>query len=214
MDQCIPACPFWDFPFFSDSSFSFISRPFKIKGPARTFPKGSQSGLPENGKPPRKSNPPPGIPSPNRATKLVGKLLCGVDAPQMVGRTSQLSAITADFRGDFYDGLLGQEGRILRRISWRIFCLVECPQMWSGPKYAGRPSPPPPLAPWDRQGGWGEEGRRRREGRAWLEGRPPIAMGDGGDAPNTSWGQTHIWGLTILLSLGKRRIFVTDFGTL
>ena len=44
-----------------------------------------------------------------------------------VGRTSQLSGITADFSGDcdgFYDGFFGQEGRILRRILWRIFCLV------------------------------------------------------------------------------------------
>ena len=44
-----------------------------------------------------------------------------------VGRTSQLSGFTADFSGDsdgFCDGFFGQEGRNLRRISWRIFGLV------------------------------------------------------------------------------------------
>ena len=44
-----------------------------------------------------------------------------------VGRTSQLSGITVDFSGDcdgFCDGFFGQEGRILRRILWQIFCLV------------------------------------------------------------------------------------------
>ena len=40
---------------------------------------------------------------------------------------SQLSGFMADFSGDgdaVCDGLFGQEGRILRRILWRIFCLV------------------------------------------------------------------------------------------
>ena len=43
-----------------------------------------------------------------------------------VGRTSQLSGIGADFCGGcdgFYDGFFGQDGRILRRILWRIFVL-------------------------------------------------------------------------------------------
>ena len=45
-----------------------------------------------------------------------------------------------------------------------------------------------------------QEGGKREgeggEGRGFgLRKGPPIAMRDGGDPPNTSWGQTHIWGL-------------------
>ena len=78
------------------------------------------------------------------------------------------------------------------------------------------PPPPHPLAPWDpspatslgrplpepckkSQGGVGGRGKERagREG-VWLEGRVlQLQWGDVGDPPNTSWGQTHIWGLPI-----------------
>ena len=48
-------------------------------------------------------------------------------ANYLLGRTSQPSGIGVDFPGDcdgFCDGFFGQEGRILRRILWRIFSLV------------------------------------------------------------------------------------------
>ena len=87
----------------------------------------------------------------------------------------------------------------------------------SGPKFQvpleGPPPPPPPRTPpptpdWAAPSrtpgalqkeprGVGGRGRERagREG-LWLEGRAlQLQWGMGGDPPNTSWGQTHIWGL-------------------
>ena len=77
----------------------------------------------------------------------------------------------------------------------------------------GPPPPPPPRTPpptpdWAAPSrtpgalqkeprGVGGRGRERagREG-LWLEGRVlQLQWGMGGDPPNTSWGQTHIWGL-------------------
>ena len=90
------------------------------------------------------------------------------------------------------------------------------PRCGSGPKYRWRalplhpawdPSPPHQTGPprpglpehgKKSQGGLGGRGRERagRKG-LWLEGRVlQLQWGDGGgDLPNTSWGQTHIWGL-------------------
>ena len=68
-----------------------------------------------------------------------------------------------------------------------------------------RPRTPPPPPAWAApsrslakraKGGGGKSEGEGGEGGglAWGKG-PPITMGDGGDPPNTSWGQTHIWGL-------------------
>ena len=87
--------------------------------------------------------------------------------------------------------------------------------MGLSPSTAGGPSPstsprtPPPTPDWaapsrtpgelqKEPSGVGGRGRERagREG-LWFEGRVlqlQWGMG-GGDPPNTSWGQTHIWGL-------------------
>ena len=65
------------------------------------------------------------------------------------------------------------------------------------------PGPPPPGALQKEPRGVGGRGTERagREG-VWLDGRvSPITMKDGGDPPNTSWGQTHIWGLLSNLCL-------------
>ena len=78
----------------------------------------------------------------------------------------------------------------------------------------GGPPPPPPLSPLGplpptslgrplpepckkSQGGWGEEGRRGRGGKGFglREGSSNYNGGWGGRTPNTTWGQTHIWGL-------------------
>ena len=59
------------------------------------------------------------------------------------------------------------------------------------------------------QGGCGEKGG---EGRALAWGKgPPIAMGEGGGPPNTSWGQTHIWGLPTLkqVVLASRDVIIS-----
>ena len=93
--------------------------------------------------------------------------------------------------------------------------------MGLAPSAAGRPPPPPPcdLGPLpphqpgppppgalqkEPSGGWGEEGRRGRGGKGFglREGSSNYNGGWGGDPPNTSWGQTHIWGLpTIRVAL-------------
>ena len=68
------------------------------------------------------------------------------------------------------------------------------------------PRTPPPTPDWAApsrsiakraKGGWGEEGRSRRGGKGFglREGSSNCNGGWGGDPPNTSWGQTHIWGL-------------------
>ena len=88
------------------------------------------------------------------------------------------------------------------------------PRCGSGPKCClEAPPPPPPCAlrplpptslgrplpePCKKsQGGWGEEGRRGRGGKGFglREGSSNYNGGRDGDPPNTSWGQTHIWGL-------------------
>ena len=101
------------------------------------------------------------------------------------------------------------------------------PDVGLAPSTAGGPSPSiPPLGPlptpdWAapsrtpgalqkeprRVGGRGRE-RAGREG-LWLEGRVlqlQLGMG-GGDPPNTSWGQTHIWGFPICFLTRKVKNF-------
>ena len=85
------------------------------------------------------------------------------------------------------------------------------PDVGLAPSTAGGPSPstppktPPPTPDWaapSRTPGASQKkprgvGGRGREG-FWLEGRVlQLQWGMGGDPPNTSWGQTHIWGLPI-----------------
>ena len=77
-----------------------------------------------------------------------------------------------------------------------------------GPLPPHQTGPPRPGALQKSQGGWGGRGRER-EGREglWLEGRVlQLQWGMGGDPPNTSWGQTHIWGLPIKFD------FISDGG--
>ena len=72
------------------------------------------------------------------------------------------------------------------------------------PTSLGRPLPEPCQKS---QGGWGEEGGRGQGGNGvWLEGRVlQLQWGMGGDPPNTSWGQTHIWGLRFPIENGARK---------
>ena len=89
---------------------------------------------------------------------------------------------------------------------------VEYPQMWVWPQVPlGGPPPPPPRTPLPHQpgpppsrslakksqGACGEEGRKGRGGKGFgsREGSSNYNGGWGGGPPNTSWGQTHIWGL-------------------
>ena len=75
--------------------------------------------------------------------------------------------------------------------------------MWVWPQVPLEAPPLHPLSLWDPSPSpaWAAPSRslaKRAKGgggkREWGKG-PPITMGDGGDPPNTSWGQTHIWGL-------------------
>ena len=89
------------------------------------------------------------------------------------------------------------------------------PRCGSGPKYRWRalplhpPRTPPPTPDWAAPSrtpgtlqkeprGVGGRGRERagREG-LWVEGRVLQLQWGMGDPPNTSWGQTHIWGSQI-----------------
>ena len=90
------------------------------------------------------------------------------------------------------------------------------PDVGLAPSAAWRAPPPPPpcaLGPLPltsldcplpepckkSQEGLGKEGRRGRGGKGFglREGSSNYNGGLGGDPPNTSWGQTHIWGLPI-----------------
>ena len=89
---------------------------------------------------------------------------------------------------------------------------------WRPPPTPLRPRTPPPPPPpaWAApsrslakraKGGGGEEGRRGRGWKGLREGSSNY-NGGWGDPPNTSWGQTHIWGLPSdfeTLNLGARR---------
>ena len=93
-----------------------------------------------------------------------------------------------------------------------LVILWSTPRCGSGPKCGLEAPPPPPpcaLGPlpppaWAApsrslakraKGGGRRKERAGREG-VWLEGRVlQLEWGMGGDPPNTSWGQTHIWGL-------------------
>ena len=65
-----------------------------------------------------------------------------------------------------------------------------------GPHPPHQPGPPPGALQKEPRG-VGEEGRRGRGGKRFglREGSSNYNGGWGGDPPNTSWGQTHIWGL-------------------
>ena len=66
---------------------------------------------------------------------------------------------------------------------------------------AGGPSTPPSAK--RTKGGGGEEGGRGRRGKGFglREGSSNRNGGSGGDPPNTSWGQTHIWGSQLFLDM-------------
>ena len=79
---------------------------------------------------------------------------------------------------------------------------LEYPEVWVWPQVPlGGPPPSTPcaLGPCRKsQGGWGEDGRRGRGGKGFgLREGSSNDNGGWGRPPNTSWGQTHIWGLPI-----------------